>query len=142
MVTELNAATRDWDALFNSEGTVAERTLEPWYEATDVNSLKCAVVPLTIERTRLSRDKREFDYVIGVDLQRTVAPSEGDTLRKSLGTAAQQIQDWFDTPHQLSGLTEWWAHEANRNDVYNLPLLYSERLWESLILVTVRGRRA
>lgn len=141
VVTELNDASRSWNTLFDNESCVAVRTRKPWYELADLATLQCSVVPATIERTRLSRAARKFDYGILVDLQRVVDPTD-DTTLKALSYAAETIHDWFDDGHELAGLTGWICLEAQRRDVYSLPQLYEERTWETLIALAVRGHRA
>ncbi len=141
MCRELNAAGRPWSALFASESVVCESRLNPFYEdASVLAKLQVAVVPLTIADEHVARSRRKFDYGLGVDLQRIVAPADTVTQRR-LSLAAQQIHDWFANAHQLDRLAGWFTLNAHREDVYSLPQLYAEHTWETLISVAVRGHR-
>jgi hypothetical protein len=86
---------------------------------------------------------REMTYEIGIDLQRLVTPTD-DTMLRQLSCVAQEIHDWFDDAHELvgPGLEDWTVMEASRDEVYFGDVLYSKKIWETLITVLVRGRRA
>jgi hypothetical protein len=141
VVTELNSALRPWNAVFVAEGTTAVRTRAPWYVAADLAKLKVAVVPLTIERKRISRGARETDYGVAIDLQRMIEPTD-DTNLKKFSVLAEQIHNYFDDGHLLTGVTGNWGYlKADRRDVYGLSQLYAQRTWETLISLDIRGYR-
>lgn len=141
VAAELNDPARSWDALFNAEGTVAANARKAWFDLTEIATLKVTVVPATQERTRLARSNvREFGYGILIDLQRTLDPEDMTKIR-ALGTAAEEIQEWFDNAHELAGLTGWNCMEAVREDLFSLDQLYENRTWETLIALKVEGRR-
>lgn len=126
---------------FSDENVTAVRTRKPWYEADDLETLKVAVVPLTIKRERLSRAHRQFEYGIGIDLQRMVEPTDSAKLTE-LSLLAEQIQEYFDDAHTLTVLAPNWIYlEANREDVYSLELLHAGRIWETFIELVVRGKK-
>ena len=141
IAAELNATSRPWRTLFLEEGTQAENARRAWFDAPEIASLKCTVVPATQDRTRLNRaNLREFAYGIMVDLQRLLDPADM-TLIRSLDTAAEQIQEFFDDGHSLTGLDRWLCLHAKRDDIFSINQLYRERTWETLIAIEVRGHR-
>lgn len=141
MVTELNAAARDWDALFNSEGTTAAKVYSKRYSGSDLATLKCAVVPTRIERVaRLARsNKREFRYVLEIHLIRTFGTSDDNDDIETWNTAAEQIQDWFDDNHEV--ITNWRCLVGDRASVIDFEAFYPDRTWETIIEVFVQGFR-
>jgi urocanate hydratase len=146
VANELNDHLRAWSTLFMSEGTTAVRTRKPWYrsqaEVASLATLKCDVVPLTIERDRAARGVRLFNYGVGISLQKLVDPSDDVTL-KALSRMAEQIHDWFDDGHALAlSPGDWICLKADRTDVYDLSRLYADEIWENIIEMTVRGYRA
>jgi len=142
IATELNSSSRSWYTFFTQEQVVAAANArKAWFDLTELDRLKVTVIPATQDRKRLDRsNKREFDYGILIDLQKRVDPADMVTMR-ALGTAAEAIQEFFDDAHEITGLTRWLAFEAFRRDLYSLPQLYANQVWETLIAVTVRGWR-
>jgi len=140
MVAELNLGSQAWSATMTAESCTAVRTRAPWYEITQLATLQIAVVPLTIDRTRVARGERTFLYGFGVDLQREIAPTDDANL-KAFSYFAEQLHNWFDNGHALTGFPTWFCLQADRNDVYSLAQLYTEEIWETLIMVKVFGSK-
>lgn len=147
IVLELKGISRPWHELFVSECCTPFATRCPWYEDGELEKLKVAVFPIAIENGLLAREaKQKFDYGIGIDFQRYVEPTspdpaEAERFMRQLSKAAEEVHDWFRRPHKLEGIDGWIVLEAVRKNVYNIPLLYSERIWETYIGVTVRGHQ-
>ncbi len=141
IASELNDLSRSWNPLWTTEGVTAVRTRSPWYtDASVLKTLKVACVPLTIERKRLARQRREFDYAVLIDFQRQISPDDDANLRL-FSKLAQDIHDFFDDGHELTGAAGWVCLKSERRDVYNLPVLHAQQIWETLISVDVRGTR-
>jgi len=143
---EINDPARTWAALLASESCVAIRSRAPWYKKDPLTkkfplaTLKIAVVPLTIGRERVSRDRRKMDYGIGVDLQRIIDPDD-DTTLKLFSKLAQDVHDWFDNGHPLATQPAWICLKSDRPDVYALTDLFTDGIWETFICMDIRGYR-
>lgn len=143
IATELNNPARGWATLFGTEQTQAAASDNPWYETEEevesLELLKVDVVTLTIDRKRETRNSRKFDYVVAITMQCKVRLD--DTLRiRAIKRAAEQIHDWFDDGHTLTGLTGFICIEANRPDAYILEKLYGGE-FQTVIYVGVQVRK-
>jgi hypothetical protein len=146
IAAELNSASRTWQlpaALFQ-----ADRTWKPWYTTTQqIEELqagpKVAVVPLTLENEWLARNKHKWNYGVGIDVQKMFDLADAGTPAAIdlLDSVCQDIQDWFNDGHELTGMAGYISLKADREEVYNLALLHADNLWETLIMVGVRGHR-
>ena len=136
IVGELNSDDRGWYGSLH-----AERSWLPDYKPEDLVELRVAVVPLAMEQTQFTRDKDEFTFGIPVSFQKKVDPNDRNYLDE-LDKLVQDVHDWFRDSHRLTGLTSYEVLDATRPAVYALDRLYSERIWETLVTVTVRGWRS
>jgi hypothetical protein len=138
VVVELNAAARSWTGLFT-----ATRKWLPVYKTTDLESLKVAVVPMTIETTLLARPgtKKEYDFTIAIDFQKqlNINASGFDAAVDVLDSMVQDVADFFQDGHELAA--GYRIHLAVREDVHNMALLYAKGTWEALIVLQVKGLR-
>jgi hypothetical protein len=146
---ELNDADRDWNDLFDAELTTAVRTRAPLVKTgTELNTLKVFVIPLRInpytsgrQTHRIARDRRAFSYEVLLNLLRSVDPDDDERL-KWFSKMAEQIHDFFDDGHELTGVENWICMEADRREVFDQDLLYKNQIWGTAISINVVGYRA
>lgn len=147
IVAELVDASQPW----NVGGILAaKRSWLPVRRDGDLRTLRCAVVPLTLENEKLDRRPRhKEDYGAGIHLIKSVGlDASGDVITPqadALDLIAEQIYDWFGDAHFLSapsldaGQKVWRVMDRQRQDLYDLGTLYTEHAWETLIVLTIRG---
>lgn len=136
VVAELNDPARPWRGLFTAAaGWLVE------YEAEDLETLQVAVVAETVESERLVRGSTQSAYSVSVDFQRKVTPeslTEGDDAC----AVAQAVFDYYaDKVIPLAGLPGWYVAGAQRDEVYSWVTLYSERVFDTAVILTVKGAR-
>ena len=138
VVAELNDTARNWSVPFE-----AEKKWRPVWNDDELNDLRVAVVPLTLAETKVSRKQRQSDYGIAIDLQRHLDAETLDADADLLAKTAEEVQEWFtdENGHELAGMAGWRVMEATQEDIYDLARLYEHFVFETLIVLTVRGFR-
>lgn len=146
IVTELNATARSWQG--TTPKFTAFRSWKPWYKTKEeIAELraepKVAVVPLTLRTEWLGRASHKWDYGIMIDVQRIfdLADTQTSAAIDALDSVCQDVQDFLNDGHSITGMTTYIAIEAMRDDVYSPDVLHAQSIWETLIVVGVRGHR-
>lgn len=142
ITAELNDSARGWTIEFE-----AKRLWLPDYsssaQTSDLATLKVAVVPLTLVGPEpVSRAANQREYGIAIDLQKQVGTADIQGA-DALSLLAESICDFYADWHYLSGTgipaTTYKVMGVSRNDIYDITRLDQDQVWETLIVVTVRG---
>lgn len=139
VIAELNDPARTWNGKFT-----AAPDWMPVYEAPDVQTLQVAVVPLTLDRLRLTRSTNKLDYAVAIDFQQAVnVTNRGARLLacNALTAIVESVFDFFIDAHRLATLPAWCVLAAERPDIYDLHRLYVDNVWESLVAIRVEGEK-
>lgn len=137
IVTELNDAGRSWTGQFT-----ATRTWLPLYTGPQLESLRVAVVPMTLIGERIARPGSKNSWRFGpvITLQKSidVKASGADAAIDALDKLAQDIQDFYLDGHEpLSGYPVFFAQ---RPDVFSFEML-ARGLWTTDINLDLMGKR-
>lgn len=135
VVDELNDGSRPWANSFE-----ALRTWLPVYEPPELDVLRVSVVAVTAEIVQFDRGHDRHQFGLVIDFQRKVNPADRDQL-DAIDRLVQDVQDFFADNHRLAGLTAWQVTDVQRPTVYDLPALYTDHTWETMLNLEVRGVR-
>ncbi len=144
IVAEMNSPARPWASVFSIGSTSAVRSWLPVYgtnpEETKalLEKLKVAVIPLTIKDVELDRAEKEFDFDIGVNFLKLV-DLQNNAAADALSYLAEQVHEFYSDKHELATLAGWWVVEANRPITHDLQRMYAESIWDTSLMLTVRG---
>ncbi len=155
VAAEMNDPARPWATLFaTTYGTSAIRSWLPVYgtdpeEAkTLLETLRIAVVPWSIRSgpdKDDTRKEKQYDYEIWVNFQKLVDLAS-NVAADALSYLAEQVHEFFqegitgeNDGHELAALAGWHVVETDRAKVCDLDRLYAEQVWDTSILLTVRG---
>lgn len=145
IVSELNNVARSWTGLFT-----AVRRWDPWYDTETENSalqstIQVAVMPLEAARTRIARRSavQNWKFGIGIDFQKGVdLTASGITATiDAIDKVVQDVMDFYQDCHALTGMSTWNAMGADRPEIYNPALLRMHSIWETLVMIQVEGHR-
>lgn len=142
VVAELNDPVRTWAGTF-----AASRKWMTIYSPADLTNLKCKVVATRIlEENRISRSdpnaRESFKYEVAIDFQ-VMFPAIDDagnidnSLCDAQANIAEAVHDFFRDGHRLATMTSALVWQALRETLFDEELLYSQRTWETTIMLTV-----
>lgn len=135
VVSELNDPAREW-----TQAVAAERIWLPVFKAEELKILKVSVCVLAIGQNQLTRVMQQFKYGVAVDFQKMVDPRDVQELDR-LTMLVEQVHDFFRDSHPLATLPDWTVRAAEREDIYDLERLDQHNTFESLVALTVEGKK-
>lgn len=136
VVEQLNSSERDWSLPF-----LACRSWLPVYSADELKKLQVSVIPTTLSLTPLARGVQTADYTIEIDLQQRV-DSDCRAAIDRLSRLAEEIHDFYRPLGPTVSIDNgFYVADAQRENIYSPEFLYSDHVWNTLITLTVRGRR-
>ena len=133
IVSELNDVARSWQA--PTSQFTASAPWMPVYQDGDLATLQCRVVPLRLRTEKIARQPRKASYFHGITFKKQVDYSNRAALNV-LTKLIQDVHDWLDSSHRLATLNAAILVQADRDDIYDLDSLHTERVWECLIETT------
>ena len=121
---------------FNTD-FVAQRTVLPEFELSELKELKVSVVPAAVEITNLTRSSRQYDFTVDIGIQKKVT-TEHDSQVAELSVLISELIE-FITANRLPDLP-WATFKQVKNDpVYSPSHLREKRVFISVITVSYRA---